>query len=198
MKIAVLSICAPPMLDGHLSFPNKADYCRRHGYDFIGVWENASPSRHPSWGKIPLILAHLSDYDYLFWTDADSLITNPTPTLESLVSSSDADLFIAGKGESLNCGQFIVKSTPTAAAFLEAVWGHYPPLGKYWEQSAMIELLADGADARCGCKMEYVAKHLLNSYPSDWRKDHFLCHWPGDPGRVPKMNSRLFAMQAQR
>jgi hypothetical protein len=199
MHFALLSLASPPQtLTGQLSFPNKAAYCARHGYDFIGAWENPCPDRPASWGKIPMILQALPRYDAVFWSDADSLVTNPTTTLESIIGKSTADILIALDdprfNKSVQCGQFIVRNTPAAAAFLSRVWEEFPPPGPWWEQSAMISLIERGVDRECGCVIQHVPRRMINSFPWEWRPSDFICHWTGDPGRVPKMKGRLNAI----
>lgn len=63
--------------------PNKAAYAKRHGYQFIDASDVVDTSRPPSWSKILALKRHLRESDWLFWTDADSLVTNFTIRLVS-------------------------------------------------------------------------------------------------------------------
>ncbi len=62
---------------------SKRDYAKRHGYTFLeggeDVWDRKKPI---PWSKIRFILKYLNEYDYLFWSDGDVIITNPDLCLE--------------------------------------------------------------------------------------------------------------------
>jgi hypothetical protein len=69
---------------------SKRAYAARHGYTFLGgggagceaVWDRTKPI---PWSKIRFILKYLDDYDYLFWSDGDVIITNPDIRIEDLL-----------------------------------------------------------------------------------------------------------------
>lgn len=65
---------------------SKRAYCAKHGYTFLDggddVWDRKKPI---PWSKINFILKYLDEYDYLFWSDGDVIITNPEKRLEDLV-----------------------------------------------------------------------------------------------------------------
>src|SRR4051812_40223837 len=95
MKIGMVTLgigdFAGPPLWGIL---NKRDYCALRGYGFHRNIAPLDAARSPAWNKIPAILQHLHDYDWLFWSDADSLILDNNIRLESFVDDS-ADLVLA-------------------------------------------------------------------------------------------------------
>jgi hypothetical protein len=65
---------------------SKRDYCKRHGYTFLeGGAEEWDRKKPIPWSKINFILKYLDNYDYIFWTDGDVIITNPEKRLEDLV-----------------------------------------------------------------------------------------------------------------
>lgn len=202
MRIAVLSIaCGASEAEGKVSFPNKLAYCERHGYDFIGLWSNPS-DRNPSWSKIPMMLAELEGRDVVLWTDCDSLITNPSITIESIIADAPgADLFAAKELNpsgyfTVNCGILLARNTDGLRRWFDAVWREYPPWGLWHEQSAMLALLGRGVDRDIRVKIHYPPKRRINSYPSDWRPGDFVLHWPGVPNRLPLMYARLQAISA--
>jgi hypothetical protein len=65
---------------------SKRAYCARHGYTFLeggeDVWDRKKPI---PWSKINFILKYLDDYDILFWTDGDVILTNPDKRLEDFL-----------------------------------------------------------------------------------------------------------------
>ncbi|KAG1362547.1 putative alpha-1,2-galactosyltransferase [Cocos nucifera] len=60
---------------------NKRAYAERMGYDFIDARRLVDPSRPPNWSKILAVRSHLHHYDWLFWNDADTVVTNPDISL---------------------------------------------------------------------------------------------------------------------
>ncbi|OEL27503.1 hypothetical protein BAE44_0011478 [Dichanthelium oligosanthes] len=64
---------------------NKRAYAAAHGYGLVALPASAvDPSRPPSWSKVLALRAHLRRHHWLFWNDADTLVTNPENTLVSL------------------------------------------------------------------------------------------------------------------
>lgn len=65
---------------------SKREYCARHGYTFLeggeDVWDRKKPI---PWSKINFILKYLNEYDYLFWSDGDVILTNPDMKLEDFM-----------------------------------------------------------------------------------------------------------------
>ena len=65
---------------------SKRQYAKKHGYDLhIGGAEVWDRSRPIPWTKLPYILKFLDQYEYLFWSDADVMITNHDLRLEDHV-----------------------------------------------------------------------------------------------------------------
>lgn len=126
MKIAVVTLGDENVKHwNEMSFPNKDRYCQRHGYDFISI-DHLLDDRPPGWSKILLLLQHLDDYDYLFWSDTDSLIVESQVRLEELFSPEFDLVFCMGgeQGElwTLNSGEFFVKNTEWSKNFLHEVY----------------------------------------------------------------------------
>ena len=65
---------------------SKRAYCAQHGYAFLeggeDVWDRKKPI---PWSKINFIPKYLDEYEYLFWSDGDVILTNPTIRLEDLM-----------------------------------------------------------------------------------------------------------------
>ena len=73
MRIAIVTLYTDDIRSyATMSERNKRSYAARHGYDFFAYSRALDESRPPAWSKIPAILAHLPEYDWVFWTDADS------------------------------------------------------------------------------------------------------------------------------
>eukprot|EP01018_Ginkgo_biloba_P011810 Gb_29537 [translate_table: standard] len=87
--------------------PNKQSYARKHGYYFIDASNVLDKRRPPSWSKILALRTHLPHYDWVFWNDADSLVTNPDIALENVLYS------IVGNMEYEKMPDFIVTKDVT-------------------------------------------------------------------------------------
>lgn len=142
MKIAVLSAYSSNFVKmADLSRNNKKNYCLNHGYDFIedNDYPNQGEGRKASqWYKILSILKYLDMYDYIMWSDIDTLIMNPSIKLESLIDDRH-HLFFGGyeyhknvppsMGCLVHSGNFIIKNSKEAKNILTTVF--YNP--EYYE-----------------------------------------------------------------
>lgn len=194
-KLALLD-CHDANFDeiGAISDPNRVAYCERHGIDFIryrfGPLE--PPGRQPNWGKIQGLLKHLPDYDWIFYLDTDSIITNMTINIRSMIDEK-YDL-IAGiipevEGGHLSTGALFVKNCPWSFAFLQDLWNQVEFIEKPWfgnlsgtgglflEQSAFHYLYDTRPDYRE--HISVVSRVKFNSQITFHEPDHFLVHFPG-------------------
>lgn len=146
LRIAVFSLCdyAPesPMhwLLGR-SRQNREAYCSRHGYGL--EWTSQRPAsskgRHPVWGQIagPLELLGDGRYDWVLSMDCDSLFTDMTVTVDSLLyrfasratpwGKLEIDplvhFLISEDGRGLAGGNWIVRNSREGRAFLSEIFG---------------------------------------------------------------------------
>lgn len=85
MKIAILTFAVGADYKRAMEpgMASKRAYAARHGYTFLEGGDDVWDRRRPiPWSKIRFILKYLNDYDYLFWSDGDVIITNPALRLE--------------------------------------------------------------------------------------------------------------------
>ncbi|KAH7425095.1 hypothetical protein KP509_11G039700 [Ceratopteris richardii] len=152
--------------DGLLSLvaPNKEKYAKRHGYTFIDASNTLDASRPPSWSKILAVRKHLPNFDWVFWNDVDSLVTNPDISLEEIIGSVigsryhkvTPDLIITKDVTGINAGMFFFRNTEWSMLFLE----------KWWNQTSFVrpfgQMKSGDNDA---------LKFLLQSMPEEefWR-----------------------------
>lgn len=170
---------------GYMGEMNKRDYCRNHGYEFI-CKKKFDETRHPSWSKIPFTQQCLPNCDWLFWSDADALVTNFSIKLESLVDP-DYDFLVTKDINGINCGHYFIKNTPWAFDFLDRVWNS-DETEHYWAEQWAIMRLAkvDGYRER----MKFLPTREFNSYPQPghswpdvnecWQPGDFMVHFPGN------------------
>ena len=185
MKIALLTFECPPADYRSLSFPNKEKYCLKHGYDFLSYTERAS-DRPPSWDKIKYLQKHIDNYDWIFWTDSDSVIVNDKVRLETFIDT-EKDLVIqldeaSDKTKAINAGQIFLRNSEWGKWFLEEAWNNE----KYgtsidhsdWEQARIKAIIGDRGE-KFPDKVR-VYKDLdsgFNVVPSRATFDTFIVHY---------------------
>jgi len=181
-KICIASIATNDMRElRDLTFPNKKQYAEKHNYGFVG-WEDVfhekdKQDRPASWSKLPLILQLFSEYNWIFWSDADSVITNMDKKIEDFIDN-DYDLIIAADRNGRNCGQFLIKSSQQSWDFLRRAWEQTEFINDgCWEQSAIGKLLRENPNQ---IREKIVPQNWFNSYPDIWNKNDFLLHAPRD------------------
>src|ERR1700722_7845972 len=112
-KIAIISMYDDGYSHiGQYSDWNKKAYAKKHGYDLFLYHELFDHSRPAAWSKIPAIEMHLADYEWIYWSDADSLIMNNSITLESIVDNN-FDMVITRETygwKVLNTGSFLIRN----------------------------------------------------------------------------------------
>lgn len=92
LRIGMLSYATPDLLastEVQAALSTKSCYCSLHGYRFIlEVSPGTANNRTAHWQRIPFLMKHLPMYDWLFFTDADTVVTNSTVRLEDFVSAA--------------------------------------------------------------------------------------------------------------
>jgi len=129
------------------SYSKLAEYINRiyackHGYDFK-IFNLTMKDRAPQWCKIEAINVLLNDeqsnYDYLFWIDADAFFNNHNIPLETFITDSNKNIIIcddspnSSKPNSINTGTFFVKCSEWSRNFFNKIWNYngehlYKPL----------------------------------------------------------------------
>lgn len=120
---------------------DKAKYCNNQGYTFIlqrGGWPDARPS---PWWKIYFLQKYLPHFDWMFWTDGDSIIANHSIRLETFLDDN-FNIIIAKDHNGINSGHFLIKNTLWSLSFLDRVYNRTDLIDVWpWEQRAMAEIL---------------------------------------------------------
>lgn len=174
MKIGLLTLQTAEIKSyADIARRNKQDYCDRHGYRLI-VAESHDSSRPAAWTKIPLLLQHLSDFDWMFWTDADSVITNPDVRLEEFLNPW-SDLIITRDCYHINAGEYFLRNCEWSFRFLNEAWAQKDLIHHgWWDQAAMIRLYP-----KHFTHFSILPPRAFNSYENNWQPGDFLIHFPG-------------------
>jgi hypothetical protein len=195
MKIAIITLFTVEIADyGEIGAANKQAYAKRHGYDCFVYRERLDASRHPAWSKLIAIGRHLRNYDWVFWSDADSLIMNGAGTLESIIARHrDKDMILTWEtgAAPMNTGEWLIRNSAWSAAALRAIAD--PACPNQWpawfEQGALIAWL--NADKTRWPHLQLLHPRVMNSTPavalydhlsvrkSRYRQGDFIIHfWP--------------------
>ncbi len=131
----------------------KRAYAARHGYTFLeggdDVWDRSKPI---PWSKIRFILKYLADYDYLFWSDGDVVITNPDLRLEThlvpLLPAGKDMLWCRDACGNLNNGNVLFRGRSVwARDFLERCYVQHDLTHHiWWDNAAFCRLYENPAD----------------------------------------------------
>jgi hypothetical protein len=148
LKVAILTLYTKDILSyAKYGLQTKSIYAKKNGYDFIIYDEIIDQSRPPAWSKIKIIEQHLVNYDWVFWSDADSLIMNHTVKLESMIDAShDKDMIMTpGPICKYNTGQWLVRNSNWSFDVLQKTWENVRDTDFWfkenpWEQYAFVDL----------------------------------------------------------
>jgi len=72
---------------------NKS-YCEARGYDMVRGRDRLCPDRAPHWERIPLLLKHLDNYEYLMWIDGGDVLLNEDRDIGELVPLEQGKHFL--------------------------------------------------------------------------------------------------------
>ena len=199
MKIAVITFLVGPDYKRWMDpgIQSKREWCARHGYDFHcggeTVWDRTRPI---PWSKLLYLQQFLKDYDYLFVSDADVLITNPALKIEDVIlpqlGTKDL-LWTMDACDHLNSGNMLLRCSARdwIKDYFDTVWAQEDLIYHiWWENAAMIkvlELFPEHAMHVATCKESW----LFNAYlfgPTRktidpprrlWQEGDLLIHFAG-------------------
>jgi galactosyl transferase GMA12/MNN10 family len=165
---------------GDISRANKECYCRRHGYTFRCRTDQFDASRPPAWSKVLFLLEELAASDWVFWSDADSLVMNSAVPVTWFLDDAYDLIISADCFNGLNTGNFFVKNSAWSRSFLETVYRqeqfiHHP----FWENAAVIDLYRRSAEMQR--RVLVLPNKLFNAYLTDrtYAPGDFVLHFAG-------------------
>jgi hypothetical protein len=184
---------------------SKKEYCDTHDYDLvIGGDEIYDKDRPPAWSKINLLRKILGDYDVVFLSDADVVITNPLVRLEHLinqlipeqseltsnttnkvlfVNESDKLILVSRDSFNLCTGNMFFRNDARTLDFLEEMYAQTQFIDDpWWEQRAFIHLYKTCQHVRD--MTQVVGPRIFNTYEEAWSPGSFLVHLPSQRGKL--------------
>ncbi len=102
---------------------NKRYYCEKHGYHFINYKKSLDEKRKLGWSKVLLThdVMNNSDYKWIVWMDADTLIMNMDKKIEDIIDEK-YDLIIGNEGTEICSGVYLIRNCKWSKRFLEEVY----------------------------------------------------------------------------
>ncbi|MFO0804145.1 MAG: hypothetical protein U0791_13610 [Gemmataceae bacterium] len=166
---------------GDISKPNKEAYCRRHGYRFICRTDGFDPARPVSWSKLRFVRDALQDAEWVFWTDADSLVMNSAVPLSRFCWDC-YDLVLSGDPyHAMNLGCWFARRTDWTFDFFDRLEAMTECLDhNWWENGAVLSRYA--GDPLVRSRIGLLPNKLFNAYPypgGGYEAGDFLIHFPG-------------------
>ncbi|XP_066399020.1 probable alpha-1,6-mannosyltransferase MNN10 [Miscanthus floridulus] len=144
---------------------NKRAYAAAHGYGLVALPASAvDPSRPPSWSKVLALRTHLRHHHWLFWNDADTLVTNPDIPLDRILFSvighndfdESPDLVLTEDFGGVNAGVFFIRRSKWSEKFLDT----------WWNQTLFIQF----GSTRSGDNA--ALKHLIDHLSAEEMQEH--------------------------
>lgn len=196
LNIAIVSLFNAQHEDlADITWTNKVNYAKKHGYVSEAKTDNFSPEQ-VHFDKFVHILAVMHKHpnlDWVWWLDNDAMITNFDIRVEDLVDP-DFHIIMPTDIAALNTGSFIVRNSAEARAWLEFLLSkkaEYKNDKKWFEQQAVIDFYPKFEEL-----FKLVPQQWLNSYDyklyniegidllgqdGQWYPGDFVIHWPGLP-----------------
>ncbi|WOL07066.1 alpha-1,2-galactosyltransferase gmh3-like [Canna indica] len=172
---------------------NKRAYAVRWGYGYTESGDLVDRSRPPNWSKILAVRTQLPFYDWVFWNDADTVVTNPDTSLENILHAaighrdfhSSPDLVVTQDFNGVNSGVFFVRRSKWSEYFLDTWWNQtsFIKFGstKSGDNAAMKYLIDSLSEAESLIHVRKLQMQcLFNSYPwvPSWKSIHRLISSP--------------------
>jgi len=196
-KIAIVTMTTSEKTYTHLSLKNKSVYARHNGYDLHVDFQTRQP-KGPVWHKFTMIerLIEADEYEWIWWIDFDTLITNTTVKLENIISQALArtskpdniHALLTADCWPLNTGSMLFRSHPWSSNFLSTVWAYGAAYPKLSEQDAMRDVLQENVSKEQD-HVIMVPQYKMNAFPDEikcwdragrgWEYGTFLVHFAG-------------------
>lgn len=171
-----------------VTIPPLRAYCLRHGYH-LGIYNDRIIKRDVIWDRVDMWEDNLHKHDWIVHLDADTLITNPDITFESILEGvSDEASFVVSKDiNGLNDGVLFIRNDEFSKIVLEEVWSSYGEMNIHCAQDAFAGMLESGYIRPS--LFHFVPQKQINAYayreygeydqPGTWEVGDFILHLPG-------------------
>jgi len=149
---------------GEFTVLSMKEYADRHGLDLKAFTDGFDRTRAFQWSKIQFIKRVLPEYEWVWWLDADAIITNQKKGIGRFLFQ-DADVVIGHQLETdsfCNTGSFFVRNCPFSFWLLDEIWKRDDLANKaYHEQTALSNLYESG---QCQNRVKLIPFKEINSF----------------------------------
>lgn len=168
---------------GELTLPSKRAYAAKHGYDFV-CEDSFDYDKVPRrFERVTMALERWNQYDWMFYTDADAIITNPDVRLEDLIDEN-YDLITTvddtcSKFININNGVMLFKCSDWTKALFERINVPHYHNQPWLSQQALIDFYQEPETvAHIKLTPWIFFNSLWHSAYSDhnWRPGDFVLH----------------------
>jgi len=208
-RIALISFTTTPTSYTHLSLSNKAHYTNLHNYTLLVDYEIPNTNDDIMWHKFSMLSSAIASerYDWIWWLDFDTLITNMSTSLDSIISSAlvsatnstmeqdNIDWLLTPDCHSLNAGSFLVRANPRSLEFVDLVRQAYLRNAQS-EQDCMRDVLfpANNEQSAYAGRFAMMPQKSINAFPEEiecweknaegvevgkWEREDFVVHFAG-------------------
>ncbi|KAH8733063.1 galactosyl transferase GMA12/MNN10 family-domain-containing protein [Phaeosphaeriaceae sp. PMI808] len=199
-RIALMTFVTDQRSYLHLSLKNKDHYARRHGHDLILDYESHTDRAVVFW-KFDMAerLIKTGKYDWIWWMDFDTLITNTTTKLTDIIDEElrkvenpeEIDYLFTHDCNGFNAGSFLVRGHERSLKFIHDSWAIHDKAkaegGQMSEQDSTVQLMKD--DKVSADRVHVVPQWKLNAFPHEiacfdpdskaWEHGTFVLHFAG-------------------
>jgi len=166
-------------------------YSKIHGYKFILNTKRYDDGRDLYYMKLHVITEAIieglktKEYDWIFWVDGDTAITNPNIKLETFLPVDNDIHYIAARdGRGLNAGVFMIRVNSWGLNFMmrSIAYQYYNPKIKtgFSDQTSMNNVLVADKENR---HYVIVPQEWFNAYVRIKKPGIFLIHYAGRPDK---------------
>ncbi len=125
-------------------------YAACHGYELALCTELIDPSRPAPWSKIALLRRMASEYDLLFWLDADLVIVDRSVDIATELEEGRFLYLVehqTKEGKMPNSGVMLLRGGEETIGFLDDVYAQLDLIDhRWWENAAICRLLGYSLD----------------------------------------------------
>ncbi len=188
---------------------SKRLYCNHHGYELILITERCT-DRPPSWEKIASLKRCLNDFDVVFLSDADVIITNQRIEMHQLFTkalSQDCTFLISRDAAgNINCGNFFAFNNEKTFCDLDKIWNKTEYIDHpWWENMAFIDLYEKDSQFSSSVYVEADHPRAFNAYchvgavDKRYKPGDFLMHFAGvsNPGILKLLMESAYLFHRQ-
>ena len=195
----------------NITMYNHKQYANAHGYDYRvltspfknGITTNLSDVR---WHKSFMVKFLLATYNWVFWTDCDSLFMNfsmPLPIPKTNAPNSPHFIFCGDHNNAINTGQFLIDNSTWSRSLLDQIhMNKHAECGDKFDNAAFNWVLWKNCAvsrssvttmSQCQAKIKVAVYPWalgcasFNTYPDVFlrlnandRRTVFRVHFPGD------------------